>query len=249
MAKFGDGAKTSRVRVALPDEPSQRFIKRTGVVLQRGTHMEGNVTALIFFKGSGLIWVYIAGAAKGSRRFGGALEPLVWGHYQLYQSKSRRTYIKEIEVTDDFWSLRTKPKAIIEAVQWTKLFKHHLILGFPYDDLLALFYWGLKALDAGVTPAVVTARLLWRWQYVWGIAPDLTACSECGRPLDEHAHWNENSFICDRCAGTSSNSMDITEFTEYAFSRTFMLKNESDALKRQAIKIKSLLLENLEHYK
>ena len=80
-------------------------MERTGVVLRRGNYMEGNMAALLFLKDSGTTWVYIPGASRGSVRFGGALEPLVWGRYQLYQSK-RRTYIKEVEVAEDFWPLR-----------------------------------------------------------------------------------------------------------------------------------------------
>ena len=175
MERLGQGIEKTGIRINLPEETSQRLIKRTGVVLRRGNYMEGDIAALLFLKSGGTNWVYVPGASKGSMRFGGALEPFVWGHYQLYQSK-RKTYLKEIEVTEDFWALRRHPRAVIQAVRWAKMLERHLIPGYPYDDLLALFYWALKALSEGVAPELLDARFLWRWLLSWGIAPDLRSC-------------------------------------------------------------------------
>ncbi|MGI6075346.1 MAG: DNA repair protein RecO [Pyramidobacter sp.] len=244
MERFGDRTEKNGVRVDLPEEQSQRFIKRTGVVLRRGDYMEGNMAALLFFKDSGTTWVYIPGASRGSQRFGGALEPLVWGRYQLYQSK-RRMYIKEVEVAEDFWELRRRPDAVIQAVRWAKLLERHLIGGYPYNDLLALFYWAQKALLEGVPNETVNARFLWRWLHSWGIAPDLFHCSSCGCTLDGTAGWLDNSFVCSACS-PGSRHYEIGNFAEYALSKSFIPRKDAAALLEQARPLQELFVKNLD---
>jgi len=206
--------------------------------------MEGDIAALLFLKSSGTNWVYIPGASKGSIRFGGALEPFVWGHYQLYQSK-RKTYLKEIEVIEDFWTLRRYPQAVIQAVRWEKMFERYLIPGYPYDDLLALFYWALKALSTGIAPDLLDARFLWRWLLSWGIAPDLLSCSACGKPLDGRAVWQEGTFVCTNCAYGQS-PVDIDEFAAYALSKSFVPENGISKLLEQARNVRQHFVRNLD---
>ncbi len=212
--------------------------------MRRGNYMEGNMAALLFLKDSGTTWVYIPGASRGSVRFGGALEPLVWGRYQLYQSK-RRTYIKEVEVAEDFWPLRRRPAAVIQAVRWAKLLERCLIAGYPYNDLLALFYWAQKALLEGVSPETVNARFLWRWLHSWGIAPDLYHCSSCGCLLDGKAGWFHNAFVCLACnPAASMHKIDL--FTEYALSKSFIPRGDAAALLEQARPLQELFVKNLD---
>jgi DNA repair protein RecO (recombination protein O) len=245
MERFGNRTEKTRLPVDLPeDESQQRFIKRTGVVLKRGNYMEGDAAVLLFLKDTGTTWVYVPGALRGSNRFGGALEPFVWGRYQLYQSK-RRTYLKEIEVEEDFWGLRKRPKSVTQAVQWTLLLERYLIGGYPYNDLVALFYWALKALQSGVSPEVVNARFLWRWLYSWGIAPDLLRCSKCGRRLDGKAAWVDNTFVCPQCSPLSQR-YEIDAFADYALSKSFMPENMTDKLKEQVKPLQGLFVKNLD---
>lgn len=245
MERFGQGIEKTGVRIELPEETSQRLLKRTGVVLRRGNYMEGDVAVLLFLKSSGTAWVYVPGASRGSMRFGGALEPFVWGHYQLYQSK-RKTYLKEIEVAEDFWALRRHPRAVLQAVRWSKMFERHLISGYPYDDLLALFYWALKALAEGVAPELINARFLWRWLLSWGIAPDLRSCSSCGKSLREGAVWREGAFVCTECAADRKQALDIDEFAAYALAKSFVPENGTPRLLEQAENIQRFFVKNLD---
>jgi DNA repair protein RecO (recombination protein O) len=245
MERFGIRTEKTGIPVELPeDESHQRFIKRTGVVLKRSRYMEGDAAVLLFLKDSGTTWVYVPGASRGSNRFGGALEPFVWGRYQLYQSK-RRTYLKEIEVAEDFWELRKHPKAVTQAVQWALFLERYLIAGYPYNELVVLFYWALKALQAGVPHEVVNSRFLWRWLCSWGIAPDLLHCSACGRLLDGKASWVDNTFVCSKCS-PSSQIYEIDEFADYALSKSFIPENITKKLIEQVKPLQKLFVENLD---
>ncbi len=243
MEGFGIGAEKIGLRVTLPDEISTRLIKRIGVVLKRGNFMEGDMSVQLFLKDSGTTWVYLPGASRGSVRFGGAVEPLVWGRYQLYQSR-RRTYLKEVEVTEDFWELRRVPEAVMQAARLIGLFDKYLIAGYPYNDLLISFYWALKALTQKVPSSVVNARFLWRWLLSWGIAPDLARCVSCGRELNGRAVPQDGAFLCERCGG--ADVLQIDEFARYATSKSFIPEESFLRLREQAEPLGRIFLKNLE---
>ena len=244
MERFGKRTEETGLRVEVPEVSDQRFVKRSGVVLKRGNYMEGDLALLLFLKTSGMTWCYVPGAAKGSVRFGGALEPLVWGRYQLYQSK-RRVYVREVEVTDDLWELRKQPKAIFMAARWTRLLAENLIPGYTYDSLLVLFYWAMKALEKGVEPDVVSARFLWRWLLDWGIAPDFKLCSSCGRPLNGSGAWSEGGFCCPDCA-SGLPPVFFEQFAEYALSNSFIPKKENAEMAKQARALFPFFVKNLD---
>lgn len=208
--------------------------------------MEGDLSVLLFLRDHGLAWAYIPGGGKGRTRYGGALDPFVWGHYQLYQSK-KHIYIKEIEVIEDFLGLRSSGKALQTALLWTRLLKTYLIEGYPYNDLLILFYWALRALASQVPPDIVHSRFLWRWLQSWGIAPDLRHCVQCGAELGSKALWREGAFCCARCAHDSGAALDLSEFAEYALSRSFIPERNTSGLLEQSRAVQSLFMENLDN--
>ena len=244
MERFGKRTEKTGLRVEIPEESGQRFVKRAGVVLKRGSYMEGDLALLLFLKSSGMTWCYVPGAAKGSFRFGGALEPLVWGRYQLYQSK-RRVYVREVEVTDDFWELRKLPKAVFMAARWIRLLAENLIPGYPYDSLLTKFYWAMKALEKGVEPDIVSARFLWCWLLDWGIAPDFKLCSTCGRPLNGSGTWFDGSFNCQACA-SGRQQLEFDLFAEYALSNSFIPNTENAEMLKQAKALFPFFVKNLD---
>ena len=244
MERLGKRTEETGLRVEIPEASGQRFITRSGVVLKRGSYMEGDLALLLFLKTSGMTWCYIPGAAKGSVRFGGAMEPLVWGRYQLYQTK-RRVYVREVEVTDDFWQLRKRPKAVFMAARWIRLLAQNLIPGYPYDPLLALFYWAMKALEKGVEPEIVSARFLWRWLLDWGIAPDFNMCSSCGKPLNGRGAWCDGGFYCEECA-SGQHTITFEHFAGYAQSNSFVPEEENEEITKQARDLFPFFVKNLD---
>lgn len=244
MERLGERTSETGLHVDVSESASRRFISRVGVVLNRGDRLEGDVSALLFLKSAGTTRVYVPGASKGSVRFGGALEPLVWGRFQLYRSK-RRPYVREIEVTDDFWALRKRPKAVVAAARWAKLLERHLIPGYPYDALLALFYWAAKALEKGAEPDLVEARFLWRWLLDWGIAPDFGRCGVCGAPLNGQGVWHGGAFACASCA-RGAPVLRFAEFAAYAASKSFVPAAKNADMLEQARELRHFFVKNLE---
>lgn len=151
----------------------QGFENLTAVVLDRRFEGEADLKLRALVRGHGVIWINVPGARKGSTRFGGAIEPLVWGIYQLRHS-SRAAYLQDVEVKQDFWVLRTRPLALQTGLKWARLLAERLLSGFDHDDVMTTFYWSLVALADGLTPAWASARFFWRWLDHWGLAPDFS---------------------------------------------------------------------------
>ncbi len=185
----------------MTDALPQGMVRLSGVVLRRTATPEGDLSLCLFLRSAGPVWVYAPGAARGRVRFGGAVEPLVWGNFNLYKG-TRSLYLKSVDVKEDFWLLRKNPAVLRRLLDWDSLLCRYLLPGHPADDVLALFYWTSLLLGEGLSPPVGEWRFLWRWLSSEGLAPSLTGCAACGRLLEE-ARWTEGGLLCPECAGES----------------------------------------------
>ena len=127
----------------------------------------------LFLKGFGRLPVFIRGGGRGSVRFGGATEPLVWGDFELYKSgKGGRLILRSVEVKYDALKLRGSKRLILTAINWAKMLIMYLEEGRADDKVLSCFYWGLKLLEEGVPVEIADWRFVWRWLNIWGLAPE-----------------------------------------------------------------------------
>jgi DNA repair protein RecO (recombination protein O) len=129
------------------------------------------------------------------------MEPLSWGNFNLYKG-TRRFYLKSVDVKEDFWSLRASPEKIRTLLEWDRLLCLHLVPGHPCDELVALFYWSSILVREGVDPRAAEWRFLRKWLESWGIAPSLSFCLSCGKPVGD-AVWTAEGLNCPECAGRS----------------------------------------------
>ncbi|PIE54109.1 MAG: hypothetical protein CSA35_07490 [Dethiosulfovibrio peptidovorans] len=175
----------------------QGLYRGTGVILRREISPEGDLDLQILFKKTGSEWCSLPGGGRGSVRLGGSTEPLVWGEFSLYRSRSR-SFLKEIEVRRDFWGLRNTPECLSMALRWSRLLSTTLISGHGTDEVLPVLFWSLDLLEQGVPPEGAHLRFLWRLLHRWGLAPSLYRCCRCASPL-HHAVWFDDGFLCRRC--------------------------------------------------
>ena len=133
------------------------------------------MTLDLFLKGFGRLQVYARGGGRGSVRFGGATEPLVWGDFEFYRSgRSGRLILRSVEVKYAAFALklRNSKDVILTALSWIKMLIIYLEEGRADDKVLSCFYWGLKLLEEGVPVEVADWRFVWRWLNIWGLAPE-----------------------------------------------------------------------------
>jgi len=178
----------------------QGYGSATGVVLRRTDTPRGDRRVLLALREIGPVWASVPGGAKGSVRFGGATEPFVWGVFHLYRSP-RRLHLREVDVKEHFWELRSRPAWLRRGLAWDALLVRGLLPGHPCDEVLPPFFWALSFLREGVSEEVVEWRFFWKWLHAWGRAPDLERCASCGTPLEAGKWGTEGEgFQCAACA-------------------------------------------------
>ena len=168
-----------------------------GVVLRRRETSPKSGDCLIFLRDMGALW---AGAPGPRSRFGGATEPMTWGHFVLYQGP-RRLYIKSVDVAEDFLSVRMSKKSLLCAARWCKELGARVPLGYENNAVLSLFWGSMTNLSKGLPATLLNVRFAWRWGKIWGVAPSLNNCPECGSRLvsGEGTAMTESGFLCDVC--------------------------------------------------
>ena len=151
----------------------QGYHSAAGTVLRRRISADGDLSLDLFLKGFGRLPVFARGGGRGSVRFGGATEPLVWGEFVFYKSaKSERLILQSVEVKYDALKLRNSKSLILTAFNWVKMLLQYLEEGRADDKVLSCFYWGLKLLEEGVPVEIADWRFVWRWLNIWGLAPE-----------------------------------------------------------------------------
>lgn len=181
---------------------SQGHYRQLGVVLKSQRSGERGKNLFLLLREFGPAWVSVPGAASSRSQLSGATEPLVWGYFTLYRSP-RRTYVKEVEVQEDFWSLRQDGIKLTTALRLCGHLLRFVLPGHPQDELMPLLYWSFKALENGTEASAVEFRFLYRWSSILGISPRLDHCGTCGKPAS-YGLLTSEGLTCGTCLGNVS---------------------------------------------
>ncbi len=222
----------------------QGLHRATGVILRRNLSPEGDITLLCLLRDRGPTWISLPGGGRGKVRLGGSTEPMVWGEFSLYRSRSR-DYLREVEVKRDFWGLRSKIDQLRISLGWCKLLSERLPVGQPVDEVLPVLFWSMDLLESETDPCGVDLRFTWRLLRSLGIAPSIRACDRCGRPISRGV-WTENSFLCDHCY-SGGRYIDLSLASYWIFSHHDEIEGKklSDNEKKLVLSIKNLIERNL----
>lgn len=203
----------------------QGTIRAKGVVLRRLETTTGDRNIYFFLEKYGPTWIYVPGGGRGKFRFGGATEPLVWGTVDIYRTSNNRCYLKNLDVKEDFWTLRKIPDRLKFAMEWAKLLAQVLLPQEKNDEVLGLFYWSMKLLeDFEIPPELVEWRFLSRWLKLWGIAPETRMCSECRRQESKWWLLTSEGIFCDECKREQKGGVKVDSFFLSVLNKSSFLK-------------------------
>ena len=182
MEKIDNGNTKGGLSKLIPlvsDQLPQGSYHADGVVLRRRETSPKSGDCLLFLRDMGALW---AGAPGPRSRFGGATEPMIWGRFILYQGP-KRLYLKSVDIAEDFLSVRGSKKSLMCAAGWCRELGARLPLGYENNGVLSLFWGSMTNLSKGLCAALLDVRFAWRWGNIWGVAPSLDSCRECGSSL------------------------------------------------------------------
>ncbi len=191
------------------DGLSQGYYTNVGTVLQRRDASGEGRSLLIFLRDLGPRWVSAPGSAA-KHRFGGAVEPLVWSRYDLYQSPTR-LYLKGAEIREDFVSLRGSAEKLRAALKFYKRLPRLVMVGHESNKILTLLWSSLTLLKENCPIQAVEFRYAWRLLRERGSAPSLRYCVKCGDKLSSGAKWSADGLLCAACGGSGHGAIDISD--------------------------------------
>lgn len=194
----------------------QGYYKQVGTVLQRRDSSGEGQSLLLFLRDMGPRWVS-APASKTKCRFGGAIEPLIWAEFDLYQNPSR-LYLQGAEVKEDFLSLRYSAEKLKSALKLYKRLSKTLMVGHESNNILTLLWSSMLLLKENCPVDIVEYRFTWRLLKETGLAPSLQYCVMCGSKLDAGVGWTKDGLICESCSGPNKIDLDAEGLRSLRFA-------------------------------
>ena len=195
------GAETDRL--------DQGYYRQSGTVIQRRDSVKSGNSLLLFLRDLGPRWVCAPGSSAKSR-FCGAIEPLVWGTYDLYQSPTR-LYLKSAEVKEDFLSLRTNRSQLMAAIRFYKNVTKLTMTTHESNKILNVLWSAMVLLKEDCPIELTEFRYIWKLLNSAGLAPSLSRCVICGSVINNCATWTEDGFCCDKCNNKDHSSLSAEE--------------------------------------
>jgi DNA repair protein RecO (recombination protein O) len=133
--------------------------------------------------------------------------------------------LKGADIAEDFLSVRTSRRALYRAANWCKELGACLPIRYENDALLSLFWGTMKNLSCGMSPLLLDIRFAWRWGNIWGVAPSLNNCLDCGALVSTAERRDisrtAEGFVCEECASRRTRSQDGGGLLEPLASEAF----------------------------
>lgn len=196
------------------DKLEQGYYKQSGTVLQRRDSVKGSLSLLLFLRDLGPRWVS-APSGSSKNRFGGAIEPMMWGTYNIYQSPNW-LYLQSSEVKEDFLTLRSNSKQLYTAIQFYKTVSKVAVATHESNNILNLLWSTMLLLKENCNPKIVEFRFTWRLLNTMGLAPSLKQCVLCGSLINDTSFWSDDGFCCSECAKNCSINIELLKELQYA---------------------------------
>ncbi|NLV81493.1 MAG: DNA repair protein RecO [Synergistaceae bacterium] len=196
------------------DKLEQGYYKQSGTVLQRRDSVKSGLSLLLFLRDLGPRWVF-APAGSSKNRFGGAIEPMMWGTYNIYQSPNG-LYLQSAEVKEDFLILRSKSLQLYTAIQFYKTVCKVVETTHESNNILNLLWGTMLLLKENCHPKIVEFRFIWRLLNAIGLAPSLRQCVLCGSLLNNSSFWSDDGLCCSKCSTCVSIDIELLKELQYA---------------------------------
>ena len=178
-------------------------IKVRGIVVDQAPMGEKDLRLVILSREAGKLPILAKGAKSQAGRFSAPSQLFTVSDFVLERGRTFY-YIKEYELKDTFFSLRTDIDRLTYASVMLELARVFALDGEDNSALFSLLYLGLKAMEKeDADPFMISQTFLLRLASDNGFQPELSRCLICGRPYDPTGEWffsvEEGGLICGNC--------------------------------------------------
>lgn len=190
----------------------QRNRLTSGIILSSHRYGEYHKSLDILSEDEGLFRAVAYGALKGKSRLSGVSEAFTEGSVYLYHDPVKDRYkVNEIDPLDSHEGLRNNLDRFYIASFWAEFVIKSFAGGGDFAALYKVLHGALTALEKTEEYDAVNVHFIWRYLALLGFRPDIWNCSECGAEFeqDEHAYFEEGSFVCHSCAPLDAGHGDV----------------------------------------
>ncbi len=184
------------------------FQSTSGLVLREVNYKEADKILTVLTADEGKLTISARGARRRGSRIGAAAQILAYSDMTLFQNKGRWS-LNEAETRELFPGLRQDLGRLALGTYMAELLEALSDEDSRSPELLPLGLNSLYAVAAGREKALVKAAFELRLLCLSGYAPDLFACSVCGREAPEQPRFDTRAG-CLRCRGCKGQNMGVS---------------------------------------
>ena len=183
------------------------LLRAEGIVLQTWDLGEHDRLVTLYTREHGRLAAVARGARRIRSRFAGALELFTWGDAVGFEREGRGlARLDHFDIRQPFRRLRDDLERLGQGARMIEAVSRLTAERDSQPPTFALLLRGLRALDAGATPARVQLAFTLRLLDLLGHRPRLDRCGRCGRPVGTQGvafDGLEGSVVCAACRGAS----------------------------------------------
>lgn len=163
-----------------------RKLTTTGaIVVRRYAFRESDRIVVLLSEQLGLVKAMAKGQRRSKKRFGGIVDLLNCLEVEIQHRKSEIQLLTGARLLESYPALGLSPMILAAACYLAELASAFAAEGQPEPRIFAALTGGLRELDRGAEPAMVSRVLELRVLAAAGLAPRLDVCTLTGRKLNE----------------------------------------------------------------
>ncbi len=171
----------------------------TGIVVNENNYGEKSKIINIISKEKGIIGLMVKGGRSIKSPLRSSTTKLVYGKFNIYYKQDKISTLKEVSVLDNFSNIKKDIELISYASYIVDLafqVMKHSNDEIVFDNLIS----GLKKINDGYNPIVITNILELKYLDNLGVLPNLDSCIECGSKDDiVTLSSSKGGFLCRNC--------------------------------------------------
>ena len=184
------------------------LLRAEGIVLHAWDLGEHDRLVTLYTRDHGRLSAVARGARRIRSRFSGALELFTWGDAVGFEREGRGLVrLDHFDIREPFRRLRDDLECLGQGARMIEAVARLTAERDAQPLCFALLLRGLRALEAGASPARVQLAFALRLLDLLGHRPRLDRCGRCGRPVGTEGvlfDATEGYVVCERCRGAGA---------------------------------------------
>lgn len=186
------------------------IVKTKGLVVKEISYSDSDKMLIILTEDLGKVSVMAKNAKKNGTRACYGTQVLTYGEYVLYKGRSSFT-LNNCDVIINFYDLASDLVCLTHVAHMLEM-AEDASQDIPLSGkILKMLLYGFYALKKGRTPLLVSSSFALKLMQIAGYPPHVSSCVSCNTSNIERIYFSLNKcgFICEVCARTDSDSIEI----------------------------------------